>query len=134
MRPAIENFEPYELGPRTWGRELLIAHTKHYIGKILEMKAGKAGGLQYHVDKDETFFLFSGKATLESDADGALVATPLVPGMSIRVPPGAPHRVTAETDCIFFEVSTPHFDDRVRCEVEYGQPEVNGLPTTRGNS
>jgi len=131
MRLPIEIFEPHDVGPRNWGREILIAKTQFYIGKILKMNAGSAGGLQYHVEKDETFMLFSGEATVDSDVGGALVSTEMTAGMSIHVPPGAPHRVTARTDCIFFEVSTPHFDDRVRCESEYGQPEVGGLPSTR---
>jgi hypothetical protein len=46
------------------------------------------------------------------------------------VPAGAPHRVRAMTDCTFYEWSTPVFNDRVRVELEYGEPEAGGLPTT----
>lgn len=131
MRP-IERFEPYDVGERTWGREVLIAHTPHYTGKILYMKAGHAGGLQYHVEKDETFHLVSGEALVDyDDGTGALVQLLMEPGMSVHVPPGAPHRVTAVSDCVFFEASTPHFDDRVRVEREYGERDTGGLPTTR---
>jgi hypothetical protein len=41
------------------------------------------------------------------------------------------HQVEAVTNCIFFEASTPHLDDRVRVEEKYGLPADGGLPTTR---
>ena len=130
-RPEIELFVPTEVGPRRWGAEILIAQTPTYIGKVLLMRAGEAGNLQYHVEKDETFLLYSGQAYVDSVKGGRLVRTKMYDGYSYHIPPGAPHRVTAITDCVFFEVSTPHFDDRVRCEAEYGEPEVDGLPGTR---
>ena len=131
-RPRVEFPIPRDLGPREWGRELLIVETPEYIGKRLEMKAGAAGGLQYHRRKVESFLLVSGTALLEYDSlgDGEdLDAMPLVPGTMVHVPAGAVHRVTAVTDCTFLEWSTPVFNDRVRCEAEYNQPETGGLPT-----
>jgi mannose-6-phosphate isomerase len=131
-RPSIELFPPRDLGPRTWGREIVIAQQPGYLGKVLLMHAGEAGGLQYHVDKIETFYLHVGEALVDYDnGDGQLTRLAMREGMSVHVPAGAPHRVTAVLDCVFFEVSTPHFDDRVRVEAEYGEPDVAGLPTTR---
>jgi mannose-6-phosphate isomerase-like protein (cupin superfamily) len=110
---------------------LLVAETPHYIGKVLHMDAGTAGGLQFHREKIETFYLFSGSAWVDYDAgDGKLTRLAMSPGMSVHVPAGAPHRVTAIVDSVFFECSTPVFNDRVRVEQEYGEPEVGGLPTT----
>lgn len=133
-RPSIELFAPRVIGGtkgRDWGVELLIAQTPQFIGKVLWMDAGKAGGLQFHREKIETFYLFSGSAWVDyDDGSGNLVRLAMAPGMSVHVPAGAPHRVTAVVDSVFFEVSTPVFDDRVRVEQEYGEPEVAGLPTT----
>lgn len=127
----IELFAPYSVGKRDWGEEVVIAHTDAYLGKILNMRAGAAGGLQCHREKIETFFLFSGSAYVDYDkGDGKLTRMVMSAGMSVHVPVGAPHRVTAITDCTFFECSTPVFDDRVRLEAFYGEPEVGGLPTT----
>lgn len=118
--------------PRDWGEEIFIARTPKYLGKILKMKAGTKGGLQYHVEKDETFHLVNGSAIVRSDdGDGKLMKTIMEPGESYHIPPGAVHQVEAVTDCVFFEASTPHFEDRVRCEAQYGLPEDGGLPTTR---
>lgn len=128
----VEVYCPREVGVRAWGREILVAQTPHYIAKILLMNAGTAGGLQRHVEKVESFFLDEGQAFVDYDAgDGTLTRLAMSPGMTITVPAGAVHRVTAITNCKFFEASTPHFDDRVRCEAEYGEPEVGGLPSTR---
>lgn len=130
-RPPIEIVQPRDLGPREWGTETLIVETPHYIGKRLDMKAGSAGGLQYHVNKDEAFLLVDGFALVWfDDGNGALTMKHLVVGEMVHVPPGAPHRVMAVTDCVFYEWSTPHFDDRVRVEAEYGEPNTGGLPTT----
>jgi mannose-6-phosphate isomerase-like protein (cupin superfamily) len=129
-RPSIELRAPIEVGPRDWGREVLIAQTDAYIGKVLLMKAGTAGGLQYHKTKIETFFLDEGQAFVDYDANGTLTTISMSPGMIVHVPAGAPHRVRAVSDCKFFEVSTPVFNDRVRVEAEYGEPEGGGLPTT----
>lgn len=127
----IARYEPKTLY-REWGEEIFIAETPHYLGKMLRMKAGTRGGLQYHVEKDETFFLLSGSAWVRSDdGTGRLVQEVMAHGEAYHIPPGAPHQVEAITDCVFFEASTPHYDDRVRCEAQYGLPEGGGLPTTR---
>jgi mannose-6-phosphate isomerase-like protein (cupin superfamily) len=115
---------------RPWGEEIFIAQTPRYLGKLLQMRAGTAGGLQYHVEKDETFYLLSGSALVDSVIGGTLVRQPMGAGQAFHIPPGAVHRVTAVTDCVFVETSTPHYDDRVRVEAAFGEPDTGGLPTT----
>lgn len=129
---TIEPFHPYVLA-RDWGEEVVIASTPQYLGKVLRMRAGRKGGLQRHVEKDETFYLWSGVAIVRSDrGDGLLIEREMKTGESYHIPAGAPHQVEACLDCVFFEVSTPHFDDRVRMEADYGLDEAHqGLPTTR---
>lgn len=112
--PVIERFEPRTLGVKPWGTELLIAETPDYIGKVLYMRKGGTGALQYHRVKDETFFLFEGVALVEyHDELGILQTHEMRCGEAFHVPPGAVHRVEALTDCVLFEASTPVFDDRV---------------------
>ena len=117
--PTLERFTPRELGPKDWGTELLVAHTPQYTGKVLSMRAGASGPLQYHEHKDETFYLVSGTASVEFDAGNGLITRRMKAGESYHVPPGAVHRVTAITECTFFEASTPAFDDRVNVEHLY---------------
>jgi mannose-6-phosphate isomerase len=131
MSRAVQIVYPRDMGPREWGEEILIAQGDGYIGKKLLMKAGKAGGLQYHREKEETFMLLEGEAYVDTDNDGdGLKRIHIVPGVVIHVPKGAVHRVTAVTDCTFLEWSNDVFNDRVRCEAEYGQEEGGGLPST----
>ena len=128
---SIEALRPYSIG-RDWGIEQFVVETPHYLGKLLHMRAGTKGGLQYHVEKDEAFWLLSGLALVRfDDGTGALKQEMLQPGEGFRIPPGAPHQVEAIEDCVLVEWSTPHYDDRVRVEKDYGLPEGGGLPTTR---
>jgi len=130
-RPRIRRSPTYAL-TRIWGQEIIVVETPHYLGKVLLMRARMKGGLQYHVEKDEAFYLWSGRALVRcDDGDGRLLAVEMNEGETYHIPPGAVHQVEALEDCIFFEVSTPHHDDRVRCETQYGLPEDGGLPTTR---
>ena len=133
MAPIPLRYRPTTLR-RSWGTETFIAESGQYLGKILRMLAGTSGGLQYHRRKDETFYLLSGVASVDMD-DGLrrhrLRTQGMIRGQSCRVQPGTVHRVNAITDCVFFEVSTPWHDDRVRVERLYGEPKGTGLPTTR---
>lgn len=112
--PHIKPFRIRELGPKAWGTELLVAHTDGYTGKVLTMEAGKSGPLQYHEQKDETFFLYEGTAIVRyHDDQGKLREMHIAPGTAIHVPPGAVHQVEAVTRCVLFEASNPVFNDRV---------------------
>jgi len=124
---------PTEVGPRDWGEEILLVHAPgKYIGKKLVMKAGAGGGLQRHHLKDESAFVLSGQYEFTYDpGDGTLVKKILGPGDCVRIPSGSTHQGIALTDCVIIEFSTPHFNDRVRVEGEYGLEEGGGLPSTK---
>jgi hypothetical protein len=44
--------------------------------------------------------------------------------------PGLVHQTEAITDVVYIEASTPHFNDRVRVESDYGLQLEEGLPST----
>src|SRR5262245_45768620 len=115
MSIPIERYQPRSL-QRDWGEEQFIAETDKYLGKILRMNAGTKGGLQKHVEKDEAFHLVSGRAIVRFDSGNGLVERRMKAGETYHIPPGAVHQVESITDCIFYEVSTPHYDDRIRME------------------
>ena len=130
--PQVKVQLPRDMGERTWGEELLVIDTTSYIGKVLHMRAGRAGGLQKHVEKDEASYLHSGEAWVYTDTgDGELKRFRWSQGSAIHIPPGSVHKIEAITDCVIFETSTRHFDDRIRLEAAYGRTDVEGLPTTR---
>ena len=123
--PPIEAFVPYEITGKPWGEERVVIETEHYLGKILTMKAGHRGGLQYHERKDEAFYLFRGRAIVRYDnGKGELAQKIMIAGQTFHVPPGCVHQVVADSDCIFFECSTPVFDDRVNVAEQYGVRET----------
>jgi mannose-6-phosphate isomerase-like protein (cupin superfamily) len=109
---------------KPWGYELIWADAEQYVGKVLFVRAGQALSLQYHEEKDESWLVQSGRASLElGEVGGALTAHEIVEGDCFRYRPGTVHRVTAIEDTTILEVSTPHLDDVVRLEDRYGRPE-----------
>jgi mannose-6-phosphate isomerase-like protein (cupin superfamily) len=117
---------PYAFTPRhidkPWGYELIWAESEDYVGKVLFVRAGQALSLQYHEQKDESWLVQSGRASLELGlVGGALETTEILAGDAFRYRPGTVHRVTAIEDTTILEVSTPQLDDVVRLEDSYGR-------------
>jgi len=107
---------------KPWGYELLWAHTPKYVGKILFVKKGHRLSLQYHEQKDESMYMYSGKARLEiSDEQNAPVSTVFEPGQAVRLTPLTRHRIEAIEDTLLLEVSTPELEDVVRLSDDYGR-------------
>jgi mannose-6-phosphate isomerase-like protein (cupin superfamily) len=106
---------------KPWGYELIWAHTERYVGKVLHVNAGHRLSLQYHVKKDETIHLWSGRLTLVYDEGRGMIERELQPGESYHIVPGTKHRMIAITDCDILEASTPELDDVVRLEDAYGR-------------
>lgn len=108
---------------KPWGWELIWAHADAYVGKILFVRAGQSLSLQFHREKDESWYVQSGRAKLELGKIGqAVLAEEVIgPGAAFRYRPGTVHRVTALDDTTILEVSTPHLDDVVRLEDRYGR-------------
>jgi mannose-6-phosphate isomerase-like protein (cupin superfamily) len=108
---------------KPWGYELIWALTDTYCGKVLFVKAGQALSLQFHREKDESWFVQSGRAKLELGDVGqaALLEEVVGPGYAFHYRPGTVHRVTAIEDTTILEVSTPQLDDVVRLEDAYGR-------------
>ena len=108
---------------KPWGYELIWAHADAYVGKILFVRAGESLSLQFHREKDESWFVDSGRAELElGDAGPGPLNTEVIgPGSCFHFTPGTVHRVRALEDTRIFEVSTPQLDDIVRLQDSYGR-------------
>ena len=107
--------------PKPWGEEIIFAHTTRYAGKVLRVRAGESLSLQYHVRKEETLYLWSGRVRAELESDGRRSDRILEPGDALHLAPGTRHRLEAIEDAVLFEVSTPELDDVVRLEDRYGR-------------
>jgi len=125
--PNFEGLDRWAFEPRRvekpWGWELIWADTEHYLGKILFVRAGHALSLQFHREKEESWYVESGRAQLELGevGQGALNTEVIGPGASFHYAPGTVHRITAIEDTTILEVSTRHPDDVVRLEDAYGR-------------
>jgi len=123
----LNSLDDWTVDPRRvekpWGWELIWAHTGDYVGKILFVAAGHSLSLQYHNEKDESWYVESGRARLElgRSGDPLLNEQVITTGDAFHYEPGTLHRVTALEDTTILEVSTPHLDDVVRLEDAYGR-------------
>jgi len=102
---------------KPWGHEIIWAHTKDYVGKLLHITSGNRLSRQYHNKKEETIYVLRG-VLFNYDADGKVQR--LAPGESFHVTPGQIHRFAAlEGNVEVIEVSTNHLDDVVRLADDY---------------
>ena len=108
---------------KPWGYELHWAKTDRYVGKLIHVRAGHALSLQYHNQKDETIFLWSGRMLFEIKEGDELVKREMKVGEAVHITPKTVHRMTAIDDCDIFEVSTPELHDVVRLEDRYGRTD-----------
>lgn len=105
--------QPVRIVPKGWGREIWIANSEHYCGKILEIRKGKRCSLHYHKLKRETFFLRIGRLKVcvkESAHSEELQEFELQAGECMDVPLGLVHQMEALEDSELYEFSTQHFD------------------------
>lgn len=107
---------------KPWGFELVLAHTPKYAGKLIFVKKGHRLSLQYHKKKDESIYLYQGKARIEIEGDnGELLQSLAEPGYCLWIPPLTKHRLEAIEDTTLFEVSTTELEDVERVEDDYGR-------------
>jgi len=129
--PNYEGLDRWSFEPRRvekpWGWELIWAEAEQYVGKILFVRAGHSLSLQFHREKDESWYVESGRAKLElgDSGDPVLNEEIITTGATFRFRPGTVHRVTAIEDTTILEVSTPQLDDVVRLEDAYGREGTN---------
>ena len=123
---------PESAGERAWGTETILCIIPNVLSlKELRIKKGAKGGLQYHRLKNECGFLIKGKLLVRFDAgDGTLSERIINEGEAFHFPPRSIHQEEAIEDCVIIEASTPHFNDRVRVEKQYGLAAGEGLAST----
>jgi mannose-6-phosphate isomerase-like protein (cupin superfamily) len=126
---------PEKIGERIWGsEELLMLVSKKFTMKKIFIKSGFKGGLQYHRRKEECGVVIEGELIIRyDDGAGQLIEKICRKGDVFHFPAGVVHQEEAITDVTIIEASTPHFNDRVRVEKEYGIDEGLGLKTTSLN-
>ena len=93
--------------PKGWGYELIFCNNEQYCGKLLHFVRGRKCSLHYHVVKDETFYVHTGRIEVRT-APAKEIGTILIlkAGDCLRLSPGTLHQVTALETSDVFEFST----------------------------
>jgi mannose-6-phosphate isomerase-like protein (cupin superfamily) len=103
-----------ERHPKGWGEEQWIVNNPSYCGKKMVLQKDKRCSIHYHNEKDETFYVHSGKVQMDFYPDGypgEPVRFLMNPGDSVRIPPRMLHRFTGIEDSEMFEFSTEHREE-----------------------
>ena len=96
---------------KTWGKEIWIANSPLYCGKKLILSKDKNSSLHFHKEKDETFYIQSGKVRMEIYPNNEKQIIIMKPGDSMHIYPGLLHQSFGLEDSEIFEFSTQHFEE-----------------------
>lgn len=101
-----------------WGRSLTFTQPKNtYTGKVFWMRRGHRMSLQIHTDKSETICLLTGIAQLNLAGN----TFNMQQGVGYHIPKGVRHRLSAVSNCLLIEASTPEVGTTIRLEDDYGR-------------
>lgn len=92
-----------------WGHELIWATNDHYCGKLLKFNAGAKFSMHFHAEKDETWYVLSGRFLVEyiDTTTAKMQDRYLETGDTWHNPPLLPHRIICVEEGTIIEVSTP---------------------------
>ena len=92
-----------------WGSELIWATNDKYCGKLLNFNEGAQFSMHFHSEKDETWYVLSGKFIVEwiDTSNASAHDQYLVVGDVWRNLPLLPHRIICIEAGTIIEVSTP---------------------------
>lgn len=92
-----------------WGSELIWATNEKYCGKLLRFKNDAKFSMHFHREKDETWFVLTGKFVVHwiDTKDASRHSKELGPGSIWRNEPFLPHQIECLEEGTIIEVSTP---------------------------
>ncbi|MCA9316167.1 MAG: cupin domain-containing protein [Planctomycetes bacterium] len=108
MSPRLKPLAPMptKVVPKAWGEEHWIVN-REYCGKKMILKQGYRCSMHFHKDKDEVFYVVSGRILLELGDGGRVMG----PGDHHHIPVGVEHRFWGIEDAEIMEFSTHHRDE-----------------------
>ena len=92
-----------------WGSELIWATNDKYCGKLLQFNTGARFSMHFHAEKDETWYVLSGRFLVRSldTNDANIQESVLEPGDTWRNKILQPHQLICLEEGTIIEVSTP---------------------------
>ena len=115
---------------RNWGDEYLIfVAPKYYTLKILRIISGNKGGLQSHHKKFECGLVLAGMMKIRTGPNDSQITEKIITkGDFFVFEPGLVHQEEAIEETYILEISSPHFNDRIR--FDHRENDENLLPST----
>lgn len=101
-----------QIVPKGWGHEVIFVNNDKYCGKILHFNKDAKFSMHYHLIKQETWYVRSGKFLFKyiNTTNADIVEMDLNPGDTITNEIGEPHQIICVEEGDIFEVSTTHVD------------------------
>jgi mannose-6-phosphate isomerase-like protein (cupin superfamily) len=92
-----------------WGSEFIFATNDKYCGKLLRFNTGAKFSMHFHAEKDETWFVLSGKFIVRyiTTKDAEQHEVELSQNDVWHNPPLFPHQIICVEEGVLVEVSTP---------------------------
>ena len=92
-----------------WGSEEIWATNEKYCGKFMHFNNGSKFSMNFHSDKDETWYCLSGKFTLKwiDTSTAEVFEKEFLPKQVWRNQPKVPHQLVCHLAGTIIEVSTP---------------------------
>jgi mannose-6-phosphate isomerase-like protein (cupin superfamily) len=112
-----------------WGSEFIFATNDKYCGKLLKFHTGAKFSMHFHAQKDETWYVLSGKFIVEyiDTKDATVRDRYLNVGDVWNNTPLLPHRLTCVEEGTIIEVSTPDsVEDNYRVMKGDSQNDIHG--------
>lgn len=96
-----------------WGSELIWATNDKYCGKMLNFNSGSKFSMHFHKEKEETWFVISGKFTVTyiDTKTATQHVKHLEAGSVWHNEPLLPHQLHCIEEGVIVEVSTPDSDE-----------------------
>lgn len=96
------------LVPKGWGSEYIWTTNDKYCGKFMNFNAGACFSMHFHHEKDETWYVQSGKFTVRwiDTKTANIIEVALNEGDTWHNPPLLPHQLVCHEAGTIIEVST----------------------------
>ena len=92
---------------RPWGKFLQFTKNEPTTIKLLQLDKGKSISYQYHNNREEFWYLLSGRCWFKNGQVSGL----LMPGEDVTIPKLSRHKLEGLEDSIILEISKGLFDE-----------------------
>ena len=109
----MDKIQKHIIVNKAWGYEVIFVNNEKYCGKILHFNKDSCFSMHFHIRKEETWYVNSGRFLLKyiDTKNANILEITLEKGDVITNKIGEPHQLFCIEEGDVFEVSTQHFDE-----------------------